>query len=118
MLTAAELASMRATAAAALPGTCSVQRSTRTPDGMGGYSDDFDEVASVACRIAPLGSGGQEAIIAQKLEGVSLCRVIVPQGTDVQESDRLLADGRLFEVVGTLARTWESALVCIGAEVD
>lgn len=123
MLTAAELTSMRATAATALPETGTVQRATRTADGMGGFSEVRATVATVACRVAPMGNQPQEETIAARLQGLVLWRVIVPRGTDVRNDDQIAvswaapAGTRTFEVVGTLKHSWESVLVCICTEV-
>jgi len=115
---------MRATAVTALPDLCSVQRITRTPDGMGGYSEVRAVVAVVVCRVSPLGNQPQEVAIAAQLQGMILWRVTVPQGTSVQNDDQITVAWaapitlRTFEVVGTLERSWESALVLICTETS
>lgn len=115
MLTADELAAMRATAEGVLPDTAQVQRRTLTPDGAGGHAESWNTVAIVACRIAPSGQSLQEQVIAERLTATSIWTITLPAETDVQPADRLLVDARTFEVVGVLARSEEIArrVVCV-----
>lgn len=58
MLSAKELAGMRATVAGGLPDLATVKRLMLTPDGQGGYSEAWSTVyESVPCRLKPAGQG-------------------------------------------------------------
>lgn len=103
---------MRATAAGALPDTATVRRLTRVPSGGGGYTDSWVDVATVACRIAPVG-GGEGATVGDAVSDRTTHVVTLPALTDVAEADRLVVDGQTLEV--TLAKkrgTWELSRRC------
>lgn len=108
MLTATQLAAMRATAQAALPQTCTIQRKTVVSDGGGGTSETWaDHATDVPCRIAPVG-GGETGTAGDRVADESTHIITLPAQADVTEADRLEIDGQTFEA--TLARTrgtWE-----------
>ena len=53
MLTAAELAALRATQNQALPGSAVIERYTLQSDGMGGYEQAWAAVGTIAARLYP-----------------------------------------------------------------
>ena len=116
MLSAAQIASMRATSLASLPDTAAVSRVTRTSDGAGGYTEAWATVATVPCRIAS--TGGAEAAIAAKLTATTTATVTLPALTDVAPADRLVVGSRTFEVLAVLsARSWEIARRVLAVEI-
>ena len=109
MLSPAELAAMRATAGVdALPGTATISRATVAPDGMGGQTQTWATVATVASRLSPSGGGGQtEGLTGGRSTADSDWIITLPQGTDVRQADRIVTDGRTFEVENIADRDWE-----------
>lgn len=109
MLTAAQLDAMRATTDAALPSEATISRRTAVPDVGGGTTYEWQDVAAVACRIAPQG-GGEGSTFGGGVVDETTHVVTLPAGADVTEADRLVVDGQAFEV--TLVRKrgeWELA---------
>lgn len=115
MLTADELAAMRATVEDALPDTAQVQRRTLVSDGAGGYTESWSTVATVACRVARGGQLPQERVIAERLTTTSIWTLTLPALTDVTAADRIVVASRTFEVVDVGARSDEVArrVVCM-----
>lgn len=108
MLSAAELAGMRATADRALPDTCTIQRKTAVSDGGGGTTETWaDHATGIACRIAPA-SGGETGTAGDRVEDETTHVVTLPALTDITEADRLQVDGQVYEVTAVRKRgAWE-----------
>jgi head-tail adaptor len=117
VVSSAELAAMRADLTASLPDTAVIQRRTLTPDGMGGQTEAWATVATVACRVAPTANMPEEFTNGGRLVSTSWWRVTFPAGTDVRAADRVLALGRTFEVVAGGARSRELSRRVFAAEV-
>ena len=115
MFSATEMAAMRATLNASLPDTCVVSRKTTTSDDAGGFTESWNTVITVACRIAPTGRSPQERAIADRLTCVAVWTITLPANTDVTIADRLVIGARAFEVAGVLARSYEVSrrVVCV-----
>lgn len=112
MLSAADLAGMRATLTESLPDTCTLVVDTQTSDGAGGSTPTASSPVSVACRVSPLrltrSSKDAETIQTGRVVEESLWIVTLPTGTTIDPRYRIGHSGRTFEVVETLApRTWE-----------
>jgi head-tail adaptor len=103
MLSAADLAAMRATLTESLPDTAQVQRATRAPDGMGGFTETLTTVATVPCRLAPSGNTPVEQVVAERVTDRALWTLTLPAQTDVAATDRVVVGARTFEVVGVLS---------------
>lgn len=106
MLTTPEVTRMRAIQESALPGTATIRRLTRVSDGGGGYTEQWTDIATVACRLAPVGGG--EGVTGGRVDDRTTHIITLPALTDVTEADRLLTGGQTFEA--TLVRTrgqWE-----------
>ena len=110
MLSATDLAAMKATQATALPSTCSISRRVLSPDGLGGYSETWPTLtASVACRLSAH-SAPTEAVMAERYGGRQTWMLTTPAGTDVTADDRVVIDSVTYEVVGIAsAGAWETA---------
>jgi len=108
MLSAAEIASMRATVDEALPDTCTIRRKAVVSDGGGGQTTTWSDLAAgVACGIAPV-AGGEGATTAGRVVDETTHVVTLPDGQDVTEADRIVVDGVTYEL--TLVRkrgAWE-----------
>jgi len=100
VLTAAQLADMRAMASEALPDTCSILTPTRTPDGMGSESSSWAVSASaVPCRMAPSGLGSNvELERAARVTAVERWTLTLAWDQELTKLDRISYDGKTFEV--------------------
>lgn len=103
MLSAADLAAMRATLTECLPDIAEVQRLTRVSDGMGGFTETWATVATVPCRLAPSGNTPVEQVVAERVTDRVLWTITLPAQTDVTATDRVVVGARTFEVVGVLS---------------
>lgn len=101
-----------------LPDSCSISRLTETPSG-DGTSSSWSTVATVACRVSPIGSGQNENLGAdQSMQAVAQWAVWVPALTDVTVRDRLVVGSRTFEVTRVGARSYEAIRECLCLEVS
>lgn len=97
---------MRAVAAQALPGTAVIQTESFTDDGGGGGTLGWSAAGTVSCRIAPM--TGSERDIADRVAEDAESVVTLPADTDIDASDRLLIDGRTYNVLHVRERdAWE-----------
>ena len=117
MLSADEIAAMRATATASLPETVVVQRATRAADGAGGQAVSWSPAGTYPGRRAPAG-GEEEREFAGRLAGRSLWRITLPAEADVRLDDRVVVATRRFEVVGVRARSYELCRVVLATLLD
>lgn len=93
-LSTAEIERERRTALSRMPDTCEVVRATEVEDPWGGTTRDETVIATVPCRVSPLGStGGGERVIAGRIEAVNPAVVTLPAGTDVTTRDTLRIGG-------------------------
>jgi hypothetical protein len=119
MLSAADLADMRATVADLLVETATLSRGTPASDGAGGQTVTWATAATVAARLGPVGGSPEEREVAHRVTSPSLRTVTLPAGTDVRLGDRLVISTVTYEVVAVLApRSWELSrrVVCARAE--
>jgi len=117
LLTATEIADMRAVQSDTLPDTVVIWRYTSASDSMGGQTETWTAAGTTNGRMSVAG-GGREDLIAERLTAADVWVVTVPQGTVVYERDRLVVGSRTVEVetVGEHA-AWETARRCYGYEV-
>lgn len=115
MLSAAELAAMRVVQTAALPGTAVIERCTLASDGMGGYDQTWAAAGTVAARLYPQNT----RVVAESVMGgaqvISETRwfVTLPVGSTVTAADRLVIDGRSWEVMSVNnSEMWQTAVRC------
>ncbi len=97
LLTARELAQLRADLSELLPDTCTILRPT-TGNTNGYVSKTFGTaVASTACRIDPNGGGGREVIAAR--EGNTTDYILTLEyNADVEDTDRIVISGTTYSV--------------------
>lgn len=109
MLSASDIAAMRATIEAALPDTCTIQRATETSDGAGGRTKTWATLASgVKCRLAPDTYRAEEREVAARLTAVTAWVITLPVGQDVAEKDRIVVGSSTYEVAGVSKHgAWE-----------
>lgn len=117
LLSTAEIASMRATQALAWPDTCTISRATVASDGMGGQTETWSTVATVACRLGVSGTRPNEGETGDQLRTSADFVFTMEQGTDVRNGDRIGFGSRTFEVTKAQAHSWETALRVVVVEV-
>jgi SPP1 family predicted phage head-tail adaptor len=101
---------MRNAVATTLPGTVIISRSTQGSDGMGGVTDTWANVGTVAARVSPAGAG-IEMIAGGEFVAATGWVITVPVGTSVTERDRIIYDGQTYEITRT--STPRSYATCI-----
>lgn len=112
-LTDADITSMSETAELSLPGTAIIRRRTFTSDGGGGGTATWGTAGTVACRIGPL--NGSEREIADRISAEATSVLTVPVGTDIGTADRVVSDGRTYNVAAL--REWGDYSVTLRVEV-
>jgi hypothetical protein len=111
-LTTREKAGIAADLLEMLPSSAQVRRASNTSDSLGGRSQAWSTVATVACRISPNSMNAAEGDISDKILNSEPYRIAFPVGTDVRVSDRILISGVTYSVEGVRdARDIEIELV-------
>lgn len=105
MLSAVEIAAMRALQDEALPDTCTIMRATSVSDGMGGMTSTWANVATdVACRLATTASyRPAEGVTADMVALTVMHMLTLPALTDIESADRVDVGGTVYEVAGVLS---------------
>ena len=109
-LSAAELAGFRATQDENLPDTCTISRATLVADGMGGFTETWATVATVACRLGVAGTRPNEVESSEQLRNVADFVFTFPRGTSVLNGDRIVMGIRTFDVVKAQDHSWQTAM--------
>ena len=108
MLTAAEITAMQSTVSLSLPDSATISRRTLTTTSLGGSTEAWANVATVACRVSPLAFSAAERETAGVEVAVSPWLITLPANTDIRITDRVVSGGRIFEVVSLqVRRSWE-----------
>lgn len=121
LLSDRELCALRQEAEASLTDTCTVMRPTETRGDAGGVTKTYGLQGTLPCRVrrgSSVGTGAREQMLAARLTGVAIFTVNVPVGSDVRNDDRLIWQGRTFEVHGVLGSTNATTLSCVCSEVS
>lgn len=77
--------------------TCQIYRKTRTPDGLGGYTESYSLIKTTVAGLAQPSAGelsNYDYVIADK----AAWTVRMPIGTDVGVQDHLVIEGNTLEV--------------------
>jgi hypothetical protein len=77
-----------------------ILRATASPDGYGGKTDAWANMATVPCRYGPIAFRDQEEVVADRFRNRQLFRVAFPAGTDVRLTDRITAGALTLAVEG------------------
>lgn len=102
MLTDQELASMRDTVEAWLPGACTIQTGTDGVDALGAPTTTYaNTYTSVPCRVDPAGEGS-EAVRSFALEGVSAWILNIPYDQAISIKMRVVYGGVTYQVRGVI----------------
>jgi hypothetical protein len=112
LLSAADIAYMQDTQNTAMPGTVVIERYMTTPNGMGGSYEDWAAAGTVSGRIYPIvrrgmaeAEGGAQVVSDTRWVGT------FPDGTIIYVQDRLVWDGRSWEVTSTnQSEMWKTAV--------
>jgi hypothetical protein len=87
-----------------------ILRKASVSDGEGGTTDTFAETyLNVPCSLTRSSVRPQEREAAALVEGIQLWVITFAYGTDVLRTDRILCDGRQFEVLGAGSGSYELA---------
>lgn len=118
MLTAAEIAAMRATQAEALPDECVIARPTMAPTAQGGQKEGAPTViATERCRVSVV-SRESERIQGGRYADAPQYLFTLEHGSQAQVGDYLTYDGVGYVVLGRLADgAWATATRLIAARV-
>lgn len=76
-----------------------IERKTLTPDGGGGFTEAWNTLYSgIKCAMIPM--SGSEIYDAHRLnyEATHICYAIFGDAPDVKSDDRILFDGRVFDI--------------------
>lgn len=77
-----------------------LQQLTQVPDGGGGYTEDWTDVATVWAAVEPL--RGQERYEAQQVQATLSHRITIRYRAGVEPSMRVVHDGRVFNVLSVI----------------
>lgn len=110
MLSAEEISAMQADQALTFTQSCTIQRRSRTPDGAGGQSGSYADLAESPCRLASTGWQNSDEIKGGRLHGAATLTLALPLGTDIHPRDRVLLAGQTYAVMGIRRRSGASCL--------
>ena len=120
LISPALLADLQALDEAAMPSVCAITRAATSNVGGRTIAGPVTTVATVPCRVAPLGTSPREGVQAGRMDAESDGQVSFPLGTDVQDGDQIEATTAgvttAFEVVGPVIQGSYSNVV--GLPVD
>lgn len=77
---------------------CQFQRKTRTPDGGGGWSEPWANLAGAATRCSFKMLGGGERWQAMRAEATTRNRMVCRYFADLVEADRVVIGGRAYNI--------------------
>lgn len=98
VITAAELAAMRAVADDFFPDTCTIQTPTASVDATGSPVETFaNTYTGVACRLDPTGAG-DERVMNLALEGQSTWWLNIPYDQVIDETYQVVHGGVTYQV--------------------
>lgn len=98
LLSAGELASIRATRNGFLPDTAILYRHTLTGDGMGGRSESWAAVGTVSCYVWTRESLDSEIVVGGQVTSRTRWYIEVPYNTTIDARDRVDVGDRTFTV--------------------
>jgi len=108
-----DLAWMRSLQERAMPNTIVIESRTLAADGAGGYTETWAASGTVSGRMAPRVLNAGEPVVGGQPASQSYWFATLPHGTTVTERDRLVADGRSFEVVRVnTSEDYQTAVRC------
>lgn len=119
MLSADQLAAMKATINASFPDSATIQRPSNVSDGAGGWTSAVSTTGPHSCRVDPAGSTANEYMTVDEIFSSSAHIITFPAGTDVRAQDRIVVGARTFEVRGVLSpAAWELSRRAVCLEIE
>lgn len=117
-----ELSAMRQAVIHALPDSAEVQRATALSDGLGGQTIVWITVTTLPCRLSLPTSGTPGITMLGQMLGERIANRVVfvasfLASSDVRAGDRIIVDGRNYEVLSVINGSWEIARRAIVVEV-
>lgn len=107
---------LRGIAESFMPESAAIQRPTETSSG-DGTSASWSTIATVSARLSPMGGASERLGADASLQAVAAWRIAVPVGTDVTVKDRIVINGRTFEVARSGDRSYAAEIVVIATEI-
>lgn len=106
MLSANDLAAMQTTVAESLPETATILSRQVSPDGQGGFTEQF--VPSGACAARLVAGSALSKEQAARLSTDATHVILLTSGIDIATNDRIQVGVRLFQVLeNAVAGTWD-----------
>ncbi len=107
-----EIAAMRAAQAQTLPDTGTVQRKSASGDGKGGQTVSYANFATgVNCRLGRDAQAARPGVKGERIDTRIPWVITFAHDQDIRSTDRILIDGRTFEVINVEDHTeWMTAL--------
>ena len=100
-----------------LTATAQISRLTQTPDTSGGMTDTYTSVMTLPCSYSMSGIRPLERESATQVRSIVVWNFVFEAGTDIRFTDRILVDGRTFEVVSSRTGSIELATRVICMEI-
>ena len=115
LLSEAKLNRIRAKLLKTYDGSCQIIRVVSVPDGKGGFRDTTTTLPAFKCRVIAM-SYDQERPYADAIKNRLGYKVLVPYGTVIKDTDKLLIDGNILEIIDIVTgQTWELFILVIAA---
>lgn len=73
-----------------------IQNYVRTPDGYGGYTETWQDIATVWANIKPL--RGREFFQAQQIQSEVTHKITIRYRNDIDETCRVKYNGQIFDI--------------------
>ena len=120
MLSANELADLRATMLDLLPSTCDIQYATVTTNDYGNTSETWANAATaVACRIDPYSRQDNSGLSSLREANTLYFQITLPYNANIQNGDRIIYSGGTVEVLQLHKVHSQNAVIrAIGAQVS
>jgi SPP1 family predicted phage head-tail adaptor len=114
MLTQSELTDFRAQQLAAMPGSAIIYRASLASDGMGGQTETWAAIGTVAARLYPTqGYSSNERLAGAQDTSMTRWWLSMPYDTDATAADVVKVDGRVFKIQEVNNdEMWRTALRC------
>lgn len=117
MISDSMLEGIRLMAESVMTATATLYRKGQVADDFGGFVDTYSAVGTYSCSYAPHQITPMERETTRGIETISMWRFQFPNGTDVRSTDRIVVDGRTFEVVSAGSGSIKVAVRVICQEI-
>ncbi len=76
----------------------SFERSTRTSDGSGGFTEEWAAITGAPTRAAVKALSGSERFASDRIEAISKWRITSRYFSDIKENDRVIIRSRAYNI--------------------